>query len=76
MGERMSIYYDELEDYFIISNGELGVNYEEEIQSGIIILRDKKTDKVIGIGIRDFLEKTRLKSIELNLPFKISLKQV
>ena len=72
--ERMRILFDEKTDYFAIFSGKSREYYEEHIEPGIMVLKDRKTGEVIGIGIRDFVKRTKVKSIELNLPFKISLK--
>ena len=73
MSEGTRIYYDEELDYLTIFVGEPTPNYGEDITDGITFFKDQETDKIIGIGIQEFREKTKsLKELELKLPFKVN----
>ena len=77
MDEGTRIYYDEELDYFTIFIGEPTPNYGEDIAEGITIYKDQQTNKIIGLGIQEFREKTKsLKDIELKLPFKINFSTI
>jgi len=73
MNEGTKIYYDEELDYFTIFVGEPVPNYGEDVADGITIFKDQKTDKIVGLGVQEFRERTKaLKDIELKIPFKIN----
>lgn len=77
MNEGTRIYYDEELDYFTIFIGEPVPNYGEDIEEGITLFKDQKTDKIIGLGVQDFRKKTKkLHELELNLPFKVSFSAI
>lgn len=60
-------------DYLTIFVGKPVPNYGEDVADGITIFKDQATDKIIGLGIQEFRERTRtLKDVELNLPFKLN----
>lgn len=68
----MKIYYDEELDYLTIFVGGSKPNYGEDITEGVTIFKDQFTDKIVGVGIQEFKEKTKsLQEIELKLPFDI-----
>ena len=73
MSEETRIYYDDELDYLTIFVGEPVPNYGEDIEEGVTVFKDQKTDKIIGIGIQEFRERTKsLKELELKLPFKVN----
>lgn len=73
MEEGTRMYYDEELDYLTIFVGEPTPNYGEDVADGITLFKDQKTDKIIGIGIQEFRERTKTqKDIELKLPFKVN----
>lgn len=73
MNEGTRIYYDDELDYFTIFVGEPVSNYGEDLSEGITIFKDQQTDKIIGLGVQEFRQRTKaLKDIELKIPFKIN----
>ncbi len=69
MKGQMNIYYDDEADYLEIFIGESRANYGEEIESGITLFRDEKTDEVVGLGIFSFKRRAgKLQDIKLDLP--------
>ena len=73
MKGNMNIYYDEEGDYLEISVKSTGQTYGEEIGDDITLIKNEKTNKIIGIGILNFKRRTRsLSDIKLNLPFEIN----
>lgn len=77
MTEGTRIYYDEELDYFTIFVGDPVPNYGKDVAEGVTVFRDQGTDKIIGLGIQEFREKTRtLNDLELNLPFKINFSDI
>ena len=54
MKGKMNIYYDDEADYLEIFIGEPGANYGEEVESGITLFKDEKTNEVVGLGIFSF----------------------
>lgn len=70
----MRVHYDEDGDFLEISLGKSVLCYAEEIESGVFIRKDEKTDKVRGIGILGFKKRSKdFKDVELILPVKISI---
>jgi hypothetical protein len=73
-----NIYYDEESDFLEVFFGEPSESYAEEIEPGIFIRKDDKTDEVKSIGILSYKNRTKvlynlLKKINLRLPFSINL---
>lgn len=74
-----NIYYDEEADFLEITFGEPPKeSYAEEIEPGIFIRRNEKTNKIMGIGILSFKKraqvlKTILERINLQLPLEIGI---
>lgn len=70
----MRVHYDEEGDFLEISIGEPTKCYAEEVQSGVFLRKDEKTNEVRSIGVLGFKKRSHdLKDIELNLPLDISL---
>ncbi len=66
-------YYDEKGDFLEIFIKKGVPNYGENINSGITIFKDEKTDEIIGIGILNFRKKARnFDELDLNLPFEVN----
>ena len=69
----MQINYDEEGDYLDIFIGEPKPNYGEDIEEGITLFKDEKTNEVIGIGILNFKKRAKdLKTIKLDLPVALT----
>lgn len=70
----MRVHYDESGDFLEISVGEPVQCYAEEVEPGVFIRKDEKTDKVRGVGILGFKKRSKnLKDIELMLPVKLNI---
>ncbi len=72
-----NIYYDEESDFLEIFFGELRESYAEEVEPGVFVRRDDKTDKVTSIGILSYKKRAKvlydlLKKINLKFPINIS----
>jgi len=77
--ETYDIYYDPEGDFLEIT---LGIppekSYAEEIESGVFISKDEKTDKVFAVGILSFKKrfhvlKEILKKVNIDFPLNISV---
>ena len=76
MRNKTRFYYDEEGDFLEISIGEPTECYAEEIEPGIFVRIDKKTEEVKSIGILDFRKRSNLKDIEFNLPIGFDFAQI
>ncbi len=65
------IYYDEEGDFLEIFIGKPTKSNAIEIEQGIYIRKDEKTNEVKSIGIISFKKRANLKDIELNLPIEV-----
>ena len=73
-----NIYYDEESDFLEVFFGEPSESYAKEVEPGVFVRRDDKTDKVTSIGILSYKKradilKVFLKKINLKLPINIEL---
>ena len=74
MKGQMRVYYDEEGDFLEIAVGKPAKCYAEEVNPGVFLRIDEKTEEVKSIGILGFKERSKeLKDIKLNLPIDISL---
>ena len=70
----MKVYYDEEGDFLEISVGEPTKSYASEVEPGVFIRKDNKTNDIKSIGILGFKKRAKnLKDIKLNLPVDIKL---
>lgn len=70
----MRVHYDEEGDFLEISIGKPKECYATEIEPGVFLRMDEKTDEIKSIGIIGFKKRSKnLKDIELILPIKIQL---
>ncbi|PIO07898.1 hypothetical protein COU59_02475 [Candidatus Pacearchaeota archaeon CG10_big_fil_rev_8_21_14_0_10_34_12] len=77
MEEQMSIYYDEEGDYLEITFGVSDADYGYHVSEDIVLFKDQKTEKVLGVGIFNFKKRTKdFSDLKLKLPFKINLSQL
>ncbi len=68
----MRVHYDEEGDLLEIAIGEPTDCYAEEIQPGVFIRIDEKTNEVKSIGILSFKKRTKSpEDIKVNLPIEI-----
>lgn len=72
------IFYDEVADFLEIFIGSPTKCYAEEIESGIVIRRDEKTDEIKSIGIFGFKKraialKELLEKMSLRFPLNVSV---
>lgn len=73
MKEHLRVYYDEQGDFLEISAGKPVRCYATEIEPGIFVRKDEKTEKVKSVGILGFKKRSKpLKDIELNLPIQVT----
>ena len=73
-----NIYYDTEGDFLEILFGEPSDCYANEIDKGIFVRKDKKTDEIKSIGILGFKKRTImlkaiLKKMNLDFPLEISV---
>lgn len=73
-----NVYYDEESDFLEVFFGEPSESYAEEVEPGVFLRKDDKTDEVKSIGILSYKTRTKvlynlLKKINLRLPFSINL---
>lgn len=70
----MRVHYDEEGDFLEISIGEPAECYADEVQPGVFLRKDEKTNEVRSIGVLGFRKRSsNFKDIELKLPLDISL---
>jgi len=72
------IHYDEIADYLEIFLDEPIESYAEEIEPGIVVRKDEKTNEIKSIGIFSFKKRAIalseiLKKINLKFPLDVSV---
>ncbi|MBS3080845.1 DUF2283 domain-containing protein [Candidatus Pacearchaeota archaeon] len=78
VNEIYEIYYDEEGDFLEITFGiPPETEYSDEIEPGIFITKDEKTNEIKGVGIIDFKKrykilKETLNKLNINFPLNIS----
>ena len=76
MKKKLYVYYDEEGDFLEINMGKYTKGYFRDIGPGLIERVDEKTGKITGFGILSFKKRiAKSKEIEVDLPFKMELKQ-
>ncbi len=74
MKGEMRVHYDEEGDFLEISIGKPAECYADEIEPGLFLRKDEKTDEIKSIGIVGFKKRSKdLKDIDLRLPVGITL---
>ncbi len=69
----MNVYYDKEGDFLEISVGKPTKCYTEEVEPGIFLRIDEKTEEVKSIGILSFQKRAKkLKDIKLKLPIEVN----
>jgi len=70
----MRVHYDIEGDFLEISIGNSTECYADEIEPGIFLRKDEKTNEVRGVGILGFKQKSKkMQDIEVMLPLKLSI---
>jgi len=73
-GEGMRLYYNEESDFLEIAVGKPSECYAVEVEPGVFLRRDEKTDEVKSIGILGFKKRSKdLKDIGLALPIDLQM---
>lgn len=74
MKEKMRICYDEEGDFLEIAVGKPTKCYAIELEPGVFVRKDEKTNEVKSVGVLGFKKRSKnLQDIEFNLPVKISM---
>ncbi|MBI4148908.1 hypothetical protein HY491_00520 [Candidatus Woesearchaeota archaeon] len=74
MNNELNIYYDEEGDFIEFNIGEYAEGYFKNIGEGVFERVDKKTNKITGIAIHGFRNRTKgLKGAKVSLPIKFEL---
>lgn len=77
-GETYDIYYDEEGDFLEVSFGAPPeTEYTEDLDPGIFITKDEKTNEIKSIGILDFRERKEilreiLRKLNISMPLDVS----
>ena len=70
----MRVHYDGEGDFLEISIGKPTQCHATEIEPGVFLRKDEKTNKVKSIGILGFKQRSKdIRDIELKLPLKLSI---
>ncbi len=73
MKGQMRVHYDERGDFLEISIGKPSECYAEEVEPGVFLRKDEKTDEVKSIGILSFKKRSRkLSDVTLDLPIQLN----
>ena len=74
MSNELNLYYDEEGDFLELNMGDYSEGYFKNLGDGIFERIDKKTNKVTGIAIHGFKNRTKgLKDVKVSLPVKIQI---
>ena len=74
MSNELNLYYDEEGDFLELNMGDHSEGYFKNLGDGIFERIDKKTNKVTGIAIHGFKNRTKgLKDVKVSLPVKIQI---
>lgn len=69
----LRVHYDEGGDFLEISAGKPSKCYASEVQPGVFLRKDEKTDEVKSVGIMSFKKRSsKFKDVQLNLPVDIN----
>ena len=72
----MNVHYDEEGDFLEISIKKPAKCYAEEVEPGIFLRIDEKTEEVRSIGILSFKKRAKdIKDIKLKLPVEVNFSQ-
>jgi uncharacterized protein YuzE len=73
MKSPMRVYYDEEGDFLEISVGKPTKCYAEEVQPGVFLRIDEKSEQVKSVGILGFKNRAKdLKDIKLDIPVEVN----
>ncbi len=69
----MRVYYDEEGDFLEIATGAPTKCYADEVEPGVFVRKDLKSNEIKSIGILGFKKRAKsLKEIKLRLPIDIA----
>lgn len=72
---KMTVKFDKIHDILYVAIADRSKSYGDELENGLVVMRDMDDDTVTGITIFDFQKKAREESLEsLHLPFSIDFK--
>ena len=72
MKGQMNVHYDEEGDFLEIAIGKPSKSFAEEIEPGIFLRKDEKTEEVKSIGILNFKKRAKdLKDISVDVPVDV-----
>ena len=73
----MKVYYDEVGDFLEISVGKPSKCYASEVQPGVFLRIDEKSEEVKSVGILGFKKRARyLKDIKLDIPVEVNFSTI
>lgn len=80
----IDIYYDESGDFLEVSFGlPPKTEYTEDLEEGIFVTKDRKTNEITNIGILGFKKKAKeaalkrvLKQLGMSMPLDISISNI
>jgi|TARA_Y100000310_G_C20280333_1_gene622292 hypothetical protein len=73
----MNVHYDEEGDFLEISIGKPTKCYAEEVQPGIFLRKDEKTNEVKSVSIVSFKKRSKsMKDVKLDLPVEINFSAI
>ena len=74
MKKPMRVHYDKEGDLLEISIGDPKNCYADEVEPGVFVRKDEKTDEIKSIGILSFKKRSKnFKDINLSLPIKLTI---
>ncbi len=78
MEQTYEVFYDEVADFLEIFIGSPTKCYADEIEPGIVVRKDEKTDEIKSIGIFSFKKRAIilrkiLEKMNLRFPLKVSV---
>lgn len=78
MEQTYEVFYDEVADFLEVFIGQPTKCYAEEIEQGIVVRKDEKTDEIKSIGIFSFKKRAIalsevLKKMNLRFPLNVSV---
>jgi len=69
----LRVYYDDEGDFLEISVGQQTKSYAIEVERGIFVRKDEKTNEVKSVGILGFKQRAKtLQGIEWHLPIDVT----
>jgi hypothetical protein len=73
MKNSMRVHYDEEGDFLEISIGKPTECYADEIEPGVFLRKDEKTEEIKSIGIMNFKKRSKkVKDMQIDIPVRVS----